>query len=1454
LPSWTRSLSRIAVLGLVLVACGDSLQGPPDAPPRPQCHDNRDNDGDGKVDYPDDPGCFDVNDDLEEGPRSPACNDNRDNDRDGKRDYPADPGCIAPQSDEEDDDCPSGPNCPMCGNRVDDDANGMQDFPIDPGCASASDNFEYSGDPMACGASLTVKPLPITGVATGMLDATTTSNLTSPCGGGNGLPAAAYVMVLSKPKIVVISTTNSAMDTVLDLRRMPCSDPAAELACNDNASPIETTSRIVRALNPGAYYILVHGKTAAAIGPYTLRVQKLNGEDEECNVNADCGPGLVCRVPLGGTMKVCTGPVCADGRDDDADGKLDYPNDPGCVEENDTDETDDCPSGPNCPKCADGIDNDGDGNTDYPLDKSCKSAGDASEACRTSEKPIPVITTASLTGTTVGARNDYDPTCNSATGVAADLLYRLDLPTMATLNLTLNPASGFDAVHALLDSSCGGTPVACSDAPAMAVTSLAAGSYYVAVDAFANASGSFTLLTSGTVAPGGSCEGTLFQNGVITCANGFICDGPLGMRTCRADCADGVDNNGDGKIDFPNDPGCTAPSDPMEDTVCPGPLCPACSDGDDNDGDGQIDYPMDTGCKSAGGTNEVCGASEPIPDLTTAVTMGTTVGAANDYDPTCNSATGLAPDITYRLDIPRMATFNVVGTTTSGNTVATSLLNSTCGGTPVRCSTSTVPTALTNVAAGTYYVSIEGFNTVSFTYTITTSGTVAAGESCEGALFQSGAFTCEPGYVCGGMAGMRTCTSECSDTVDNNGDGRTDYPNDPGCTGLNDNLENTVCPGAMCPACSDEADNDNDGQIDYPNDSACRAANGTSELCVSTEPIDLITARTTAGTTVGAANDYDPTCNAAGALAPDVFYQLDVPQMATLNVVGTTTTGNTVATSLLNSTCSGTPIRCSTSTAPAALTNIAAGTYYVGIEGSATTSFPFTLTTSGTVVPGGSCEGVLFQSGAFTCTAGFGCNGPAGMRTCTPVQCNDTMDNNGDGKIDFPNDPGCSSNTDNTETTVCPGPDCPLCSDGIDNDSDGRTDYPMDTSCSAAGSSSEVCNGETDPIIVITSGTTNDTLAGSSNGHNPTQGLPGCTGLSSTSGSTGDKMYMLPLPGMATLTIDTEGSTGTTDTILSLMTSTCSEPAYACNDDDGSGFLSIISLTNVPGGLYVVAVDAWSSTTSLGAIRTNVSGTIAPGESCEGALFQSGAFTCTSGFSCLGPMGSRRCASECSDGVDNNTDGRIDFPNDPGCISYADLDEDTVCPGVTCPACGNMVDDDADGTIDYPADFGCTSASGPTEVFCSPDPDYQGPITMPVTSGTLAAPAADDREQSCQPNTGRDVVYALSSPIPASWVISTEGSTIADTVLSLWGPTCAAPELACDDDSASGAQSQITITLPAGNFAIEVDSYTNTGNNGPFQLNVRGTALPGADCTSPLFATGVLVCSGTQTCNAGICQ
>jgi hypothetical protein len=66
---------------------------------------------------------------------------------------------------------------------------------------------------------------------------------------------------------------------------------------------------------------------------------------------------------------------------------------------------------------------------------------------------------------------------------------------------------------------------------------------------------------------------------------------------------------------------------------------------------------------------------------------------------------------------------------------------------------------------------------------------------------------------------------------------------------------------------------------------------------------------------------------------------------------------------------------------------------------------------------------------------------------------------------------------------------------------------------------------------------------------------------------------------------------------------------------------------------------------------------------------------------------------DCNDGLDEDGDGAIDFPEDPGCSS---LDDDSELDASL--ACDNGLDDDADGWIDFPEDWGCTDLIDPSEV------------------------------------------------------------------------------------------------------------------------------------------------------------
>ncbi|MCG8590863.1 MAG: hypothetical protein MJE66_16345, partial [Proteobacteria bacterium] len=103
---------------------------------------------------------------------------------------------------------------------------------------------------------------------------------------------------------------------------------------------------------------------------------------------------------------------------------------------------------------------------------------------------------------------------------------------------------------------------------------------------------------------------------------------------------------------------------------------------------------------------------------------------------------------------------------------------------------------------------------------------------------------------------------------------------------------------------------------------------------------------------------------------------------------------------------------------------------------------------------------------------------------------------------------------------------------------------------------------------------------------------------------------------------------------------------------------------------------------------------------------------------------------DCSDELDNDGDGDVDFPDDAGCTSAEDLSES--------PDCSDGIDNDGDGLVDAGEDPGCADADDPLEtnaaVVCDDgvDNDGDGLRDWPYDLGCrdalwgLEAPACED--------------------------------------------------------------------------------------------------------------------------------
>ena len=224
--------------------------------PPPECGDGEDNDGDERIDWPDDPGCEGPGDDRE-GPRNvaPRCADNTDNDGDGLTDL-FDPGCF----DAADDDETDPPNLPACGNGRDDDGDGQTDYPADRDCQSAGWLVEDN----ACRPGIEPDDLTDVGVVVADLEEGGMSNFQVACGIGDGHPTDVYAFTLEEAGTLVATLANEGTEIrgAVEIRSA-CERADLRLACAPEGLDGEPRAEVVGA-QPGTYFVYVSGGSSTA--------------------------------------------------------------------------------------------------------------------------------------------------------------------------------------------------------------------------------------------------------------------------------------------------------------------------------------------------------------------------------------------------------------------------------------------------------------------------------------------------------------------------------------------------------------------------------------------------------------------------------------------------------------------------------------------------------------------------------------------------------------------------------------------------------------------------------------------------------------------------------------------------------------------------------------------------------------------------------------------------------------------------------------------------------------------------------------------------------------------------------------------------------------------------------------------------------------------------------------
>lgn len=691
---------------------------------QPACHDGIDNDGDGRIDAFEDLGCshFGDLDELDVEGDLPACANLIDDDRDGLIDYPFDPGCIAPGDQSEID--PLMPTA--CRDGIDNDDDGLIDFPADPGCESASSLQEQ---PICMGSARVIEAQ--LGMRYTATSAQGRHTHQASCG-GRGAPDLTLFYRLNKPIRRLIFHSEGTWETTLSAR--PRCAEGFEYGCiREVLGDGGRNTLVLENPQPGAYYVTVDGASAQG-GEVTLWV-------EEEPIEA-----------------------CQDGIDNDGDGFIDAPFDPGCIHPSDEDESTPEP----IPSCGDRIDNDGDGSIDYPDDRGCYQASDPSEEdeCGRGVRVLPLGGTYPLTvvdtSSTPEQTSEMTGSCGQSQGFEA--VYIINNPSHARFSFSLIRSDGMsDQVSIYVRSG------NCLSGAELGCASDILEFYDLGEELPQSAILSLDILS----AP----QGPLF----------LVIDHPLDglpyeLTIDRTElpprCRDELDNDSDGLIDQ-DDPGCEDPDDESE-------LDPqqatACHDLIDNDADGHIDHPYDPGCLYRGGLSEV------DPDFIPSCSNGLDDNADGyidfPYDPGCSSRA----DEIEAVSAVEPECFN--GFDDDGDGVID------------------FPEDLGCTARGDRSEVKEQWK-----------------PHCSDGLDNDGDglfdFPFDPQCPSRGTRSERNESGLipiCSNGEDDDFDGITDFPFEPGCQSAADDTEEDP---DLLPLCANHYDDDGNGRIDWPDDPGC---------------------------------------------------------------------------------------------------------------------------------------------------------------------------------------------------------------------------------------------------------------------------------------------------------------------------------------------------------------------------------------------------------------------------------------------------------------------------------------------------------------------------------------------------------------------------------------------------------------------------------------------------------
>ncbi len=828
-----------------------------------------------------------------------------------------------------------------------------------------------------------------------------------------------------------------------------------------------------------------------------------------------------------------------------------------------------------------------------------------------------------------------------------------------------------------------------------------------------------------------------------------------------APCGNGVDDDDDGLVDFPDDPGCAGVGDGDETDK---PVTPACADGIDNDRDGKTDYPDDDGCEAAADYNErgSCGDTYDPPSLRDGAPL--VVDSSRGVFESQGSCGGAgSPEVVFQYRLERDVEALTISTEGGATVVPTTLY--------VRRSACLDPDSEEACQR-------EAVDKETFGHTLTLDHPrrgdlyiFADGVAGEGGNVQ--------------ITVTEVPLAQCLNGLDDDEDGRTDYPSDPGCETRDDRDEMDE---DQLPVCADDEDNDGDGLIDYPNDPGCISAGANDEVdrCGAGVRFRQFFAgdEFVIGDTrevEGGARNTSGSCG--GQTGPEIIYLYRNRNNARL--VFTTRHPETMVSTVLyiRRDCgdSLSELGCDDGEEAGGMQGeieieqAAVGDYWIFVDTRFGMGGPFKLSVEVERLDPGCSDGLDNDEDGRVDGDDPGCvdaqdederNAPGDP----DAACNNGGDDDGDNLIDFPFDPGCLTRGDDDEEDG----EATQCSNGEDDDEDGLVDFPIDPGCQARGDDTEE-DGLPRPQCSNRIDDDQDDFI-----DYPLD--PGCYAAGDrTEAEVGEPSVCFNMidddrDGIADFPFDQGCESAGDNTEEDL------DEAPVCSngeDDDEDG---ITDFPLDPGCRYAADPDEESPRFPPECANGNDDDADGRADFPDdpGCRFAADRREVNAGA----------IPPRCSDGVDNDFDGSIDL-QDLGCLDGEDDDEED---GEGVPLCGNGEDDDGDDLADWPDDPGCQARGDLTEdQSCRPEVDTPLIPRNGTVQGATEEGGVDNYHNRCGGRMAPELVYRYVLEEQADLTFSADNDATDYPVVISVRNDCEEPDsqLAC-----------------AGNFAVPSPEVT----------------------------------------------